>query len=450
MKVLLISPNKEHLPDPVFPLGIAYVASALTEAGHDIQAVDLCFRDDIEDALRSSIQIFSPELIGLSIRNIDDVSYPRNVSYLPFYKYVTEICRKFTDAPIVAGGAGFTIMPDKFMNALNIDYGVVGEGESAMVQLISYISNGGVLPRGIVTPQGQQAMPCRDASWGRVKPLRTIFNVKDYYDKGGMLNIQMKRGCPFNCIYCSYPSIEGKILRLRRVEDVMDEIEEIIGQTGVRHFFIVDSIFNHPREYALRFCKELLTRKLMISWNCYAYPGLMDSELIEKMLRAGCTGVEFGTDSLIDEILHSLKKGFTYNQVKEVSRLCKDIGLKFCHFVFLGAPGERPEDVKQNMERLSSLNADSSIIMAGIRIFPGTELSVMARYELGIEEIGLEPVYYISPKLIGSIEKIVEEISSEHRNWVFPGFEINFNERLQRLLRKGGIKGSLWEGLSKR
>ncbi len=450
MKVLLISPNREILPDPVFPIGLAYIAAALRGAGHDINVVDLCFIDNIERSLESAILEFKPELIGISIRNIDDVSFPRSISYLPLYRVVLDICKKYSDVPIVAGGSGFTILPEEFMKNLKIDYGIVGEGEGSLLSLIDYLQNGGELPDSVITNHKLCGVPSRDPNWKEIIPLRSVFSTKDYYEKGGMLNIQTRRGCPFNCIYCSYPMIEGKAVRLREISHVVNEISEIVEQTDMKHFFIVDSIFNHPREYALDFCKEIINRKLKISWNCYANPGFMDSELIEAMLKAGCSGVEFGTDSMIDSILDNLKKGFRYEQVKETSRLCKQAGLKFCHFCFIGAPGETVEDVKLNIERLDLLYADSIMIMVGIRIFPNTELFMRAKNELGISKIGLEPVYYISPHIAEKIEYIVREISEEHTNWVFPGYEINYHERLQKLLRKTGIKGSLWEELSKR
>jgi radical SAM superfamily enzyme YgiQ (UPF0313 family) len=450
LRVLLISPNRETLPDPVFPIGLAYVAAALKEAGHEMHVADLCFTDDIEKTLQSAILSFNPELIGISIRNIDDVSFPRSISYLPLYRIAIDICRRYSDVPIVAGGSGFTIFPEEFMKTLQIDYGIVGEGEVPLLNLINYLRTGGNLPDSVITPQTPCGIPNRDSKWKSIVPLRNVFSIEGYYEKGGMLNIQTRRGCPFRCIYCSYPLIEGRSVRFRESSHVVDEISGIVEQTGVRHFFIVDSIFNHPREYALDFCNEIINRELQINWNCYANPGLMDAELIEAMLQAGCSGVEFGTDSLIDSVLDNLKKGFRYEQVKEVSRLCKEYGLRFCHFNFIGAPGETIDDVKLNIERLYSLNADSTMIMAGIRIFPNTELSLRAKNELGIHKIGLEPVYYISPHIKAKIEYIVREISEEHKSWVFPGFGINYHERLQRLLRKTGIKGSLWEELSKR
>lgn len=449
MKVFLISPNRETLPDPVFPIGLAYIASALRNSGHEVQVADLCFVHDIEDTLKQSLLRYQPDVIGISFRNIDDVSYPRSVSYLPLYREVIAVCRRYSNSPVIAGGSGFTIMPDEFMSNLDIDYGIVGEGEAAIVRLMKYLSVGGSLPQGVVTPINGNNRPYRSAEWKTLIPGRDLFNANEYYEKGGMLNVQTRRGCPFRCIYCSYPRVEGARMRSRDPSDVVKEMEEVTGRTGARHFFMVDSVFNYPREYALRFCREVISRGLKIKWNCYANPGLMDPELVDFMLRAGCTGIEFGTDSLVDTLLGNLKKGFTYKQVKEVSRICMEAGMKYCHFIFLGSPGEGIEEATINIERLSALNADSSVLMAGIRIFPGTGLALRAHEELGMDmkRIGLEPVYYISPKILPEMENIIRQISSRHPSWILPGFGVNFNERLQSLLRKSGIKGGLWERL---
>ncbi len=450
MRVLLISPNRERLPDPVFPLGLSYVASALKEADCEVKALDLFFEDDIKKAITTTIEDFAPQLIGLSLRNIDDVSFPRSVSYIPLYREVIQHCRESSDAPIVAGGSGFTIMPAECMKALDIDYGVIGEGEGAMVLLVRHLKGETGLPDGIVAREGPLKPPSRSAQWQTIRPDRRLFNIKEYYNVGGMLNIQTKRGCPFGCIYCSYPKIEGRNVRVRSPEDVIDEMENIVKEHNIHHFFIVDSVFNYPRDYAIRFCRLMIERGLEVHWSCYATPGLMDGELIELMIKAGCEGVEFGTDSLDDPVLEALGKGFRYAQVKAVSEECKKAGLSFCHFVFIGSPGEDSESLEKTLERLCSLEADSSVIMAGIRIFPDTALAKRAEEELGIKDIGLEPVYYFSPRIIGDIDKIVDRISSEHPDWVFPGFEINFNERLQRLLRRAGKKGTLWSGISER
>jgi radical SAM superfamily enzyme YgiQ (UPF0313 family) len=459
MRVLLVSTNREMLPDPVFPLGLAYVAGALENAGHEVQAVDLCFlRDDeVDGALRSAIEDFAPDVVGLSVRNIDDVAYPKSTSYLGLYRRVVDVCRASTSAPLVAGGSGFTIMPGEFLEAFGIDYGVVGEGERAMVELLDRIAVGGARacespPPGVMTRATGPVAPVRLDRWSDGRPARRFFSAADYYAKGGMLNLQTRRGCPFGCVYCSYPRIEGSRPRLRPVVEAVDEVEQVLAATGgaVKHLFIVDSVFNHPRDYALEFCDEVIRRALDVRWTCYANPGHMDGALIERMQRAGCEGVEFGTDGLVDEVLEALGKGFTAADVEETSRLCRELGLRFCHFLFLGSPGEDRSRAEAMLDRLARLEADSTMIMAGIRLFPDTPLAERARAELGIERIGLEPVFYISPGVIDSLDALVERIVADHPSWVLPGFGRNFDERIQRILRRSGRRGVLWDFLSPR
>lgn len=454
MKVLLISTNREMLPDPVFPLGLAYVAGAVDAAGHEVETLDLCFIDDeeVEGAIVGAIRSTEPEVIGFSVRNIDDVSYPKTTSYLGIYRRVIEASRKTSRATLVIGGSGFTIMPQEFLAAFDVDYGIVGEGERTMVQLLKYLGDGatGEIPRGVMTKGGAVVRPERLSDWGSFRPARRFFSSDAYYTKGGMLNLQTRRGCPFRCSYCSYPKIEGSKPRLRPVREAIDEMEQVLSTSGVRHLFIVDSVFNHPKEYALEFCDEMIRRRLDIKWTCYANAGLMDGALIDRMQRAGCEGVEFGTDGLVDEVLEALKKGFTFAEVEETSRLCREQGLRFCHFIFLGSPGEDPDMARLAVDRLASLEADVSIIMAGIRLFPGTPLAERAREELGIDQIGLEPVFYVSPQIIGELEGIVEQVIVDHPVWILPGFRRNFNERIQEILRRSGKRGVLWDLLSHR
>lgn len=444
MKVLLISPNREHLPDPVFPLGLAYVAASIKKEGYDVKVLDLCFSKNVDEDIKTSINDFQPNIIGISIRNIDDVAYPKKYSYISEYKNVVSILRSMSEAPIVLGGSGFTIMPEQFMETLNANYGIVGEGEDTFPKLLKGISSGEIKGDGSLIMG-----PLKFKFLDEATPERGLFNIDSYYLYGGMLNVQTKRGCRFSCIYCTYPKIEGKKIRLRSPEKVVDEMEDIVSKTGIRHFFIVDSIFNYPVEHASAVCSEIIKRSLDVKWSCYCSPAGMTAELIELMLRAGCTGIEFGADSLDDEGLRLLGKGFTFKSIKKVSNLCKEMGLKFCHFIFIGAPRDTLQKVKENIGRLDELKPDAAIIMAGIRVFPGTGLAKLAKKNLGIKDIGLEPVFYISPEVLKNIDSIISDVS-KRKNWALPGFEINIYPRLQKKLRQSGIKGALWEGLSKR
>jgi radical SAM superfamily enzyme YgiQ (UPF0313 family) len=260
-----------------------------------------------------------------------------------------------------------------------------------------------------------------------------------------MLNVQTKRGCSYKCIYCTYPLVEGRRIRMRSPESVVDELEHARQTTGVEHYFFVDSVFNNPRRHAEAVCKEIIRRRLDIKWSAYCTPLGMDGPLAALMLEAGCTGVEFGLDSLDNKGLLVLGKAFRYTDIEQASDGCRRAGLKFCHFMFMGAPGDSVRLVREQFYKLDDLSPDAAVIMAGIRVFPRTELAKL----MGLKKLGLTPEFFIEPEVLEHLDELSDEVS-RRRNWAMPGLEINMHERLQRKLREIGIKGSLWEELANR
>src|SRR5262245_66377180 len=105
LRVLLISANTEKLPDPVYPIGAAYMAAVAAQHGHTVDAFDLCFLDALRPALDQKIRACEPHVVGISLRNLDSSSYPQNTSYIDDYKRLVDSVRRLTDAPIVLGGA---------------------------------------------------------------------------------------------------------------------------------------------------------------------------------------------------------------------------------------------------------------------------------------------------------------------------------------------------------
>ena len=104
MRILLISVNRERMPYPVAPLGLAYIAGALKQAGHNVRAVDLCFSTAIEHDLTQIVEDSPPDAIGISLRNLDNLTYPSSLSYLPELEETVAIVRRRTPAPLVIGG----------------------------------------------------------------------------------------------------------------------------------------------------------------------------------------------------------------------------------------------------------------------------------------------------------------------------------------------------------
>src|SRR3972149_594011 len=128
MQILLISANNEKTPYPVSPIGLAYVASALLKDGHDVKILDLCFAEDIGSSVQQIIASFKPDIIGLSIRNIDNLTYPKSVFYLPAIKSVVDAVKPM-NIPVIVGGSGFALCPEAVLRYLGLEFGIVGEGE---------------------------------------------------------------------------------------------------------------------------------------------------------------------------------------------------------------------------------------------------------------------------------------------------------------------------------
>ncbi|MCX8037967.1 MAG: cobalamin-dependent protein, partial [Candidatus Sumerlaeia bacterium] len=146
-RILLISANREILPYPVFPLGVAYVATALTGAGHSVRIFDVnCFEPDaIAPALGEAVEGFRPDLVGLSIRNIDNLTFPTSVSYLPEIRALVEGCRATApDVPILLGGAGYSLFPEEALAALDADIGLVGDAEGRIGKVVRLIADYGL------------------------------------------------------------------------------------------------------------------------------------------------------------------------------------------------------------------------------------------------------------------------------------------------------------------
>ena len=137
MRVLLISANTELTNILPLPLGLNCVAVAVRNAGHEIKLVDLMTERNGGVSLQEEIRKYKPEVIGISVRNIDDQNMDSPKFLLPPVKKVVSDCRGATDAPLVLGGAGFSIFPESTLNYLDADMGIQGEGKGHFLSFLT-------------------------------------------------------------------------------------------------------------------------------------------------------------------------------------------------------------------------------------------------------------------------------------------------------------------------
>ena len=258
MKVLLISANTLTTPYPVYPLGLDYVADAIS-ADHEIKIVDINNLGE-HGSLGKEIDDYSPDIIGLSLRNIDSADSVNRKGFISEYQQYVKTIRQYSNAPLVLGGSGFTLFPAEVMEALEAEYGIVGEGErlALLLKAIEKKEDPSCIPGIMILPE-EKAIPDPFDSSFTLNYIPDISRKEYYLKNGGMLNLQTKRGCTFQCIYCTYPRIEGGRLRLIPPEDVANNAMRL-QDSGAKYFFIVDSVFNsdysHSMEVARAFKKS--------------------------------------------------------------------------------------------------------------------------------------------------------------------------------------------------
>ena len=456
MRVLLVSANRERIPDPIFPLGLAYIAAAARHAGHEIAVADLCFGRYPLDDLRRRVNAFQPDVVGLSIRNIDNAAYPLTVEYLDRHQEVVDTLRAVTRAPVVLGGSGFAIMPEQYMRALDGDWGVAGEGEQAFVELLAALDRG-MSPAGIPGVMGRgnarSDMPVfpgpvhRPADWAAgLRPARDLFDYPRYIRRGGMGNVQTKRGCVFKCNYCTYPLLEGNRFRAREAADVVDELEALMRDYGSHDVFFVDSILNFPVGHVEALCEEILRRRLRLRWSCYATPVKLGREQASLMARAGCEGIELGSDAVEDGQLGRLGKSFDAGVVRRANAHGLEAGLRVCHTVIFGGPGETESSVRATCRELRAMRPTAVVAMTGVRLYPGTPLTrqLIAEGKIQSGDAGLLPTFYVEPAVRDFLPAYLQRHALEAGNWVLPGLSPPLLPASQRVLRAMGIAGPLW------
>jgi radical SAM superfamily enzyme YgiQ (UPF0313 family) len=404
MNVLLISANREDINMPTLPMGLACVAAAVEQAGHAVRFLDLLPVKDVPAAVEAAILSSRPGVVGVSVRNIDDQSMDRGRFLLDQAKEVVCLCRRFSAAPIVLGGAGYSIFPQSALDYLGADMGIQGEGEAAFPMLLERLEQGGDLAgvpglhlpgRGI---QGPLSF-IRDLD-GLPYPEPAMFAADDGSQGPAWLPYQTRRGCPLDCSYCSTASIEGRITRKRSPDAVAANLAGW-AESGFSRVFFVDNTFNRPAAYAIQLCRRITGAGLKINWRCIFYPGEASRELVEAMSKAGCREVSLGFESGCEAILQAMNKRFGVREIREASRLLAQFGIRRMGFLLLGGPGETRASVEESLAFADSLELDALKLTLGIRIYPNTGLARRAVEEglVAPSDPLLFPRFYLSEKL---------------------------------------------------
>lgn len=405
LKVLLIqsSTGSEYA---VYPLGLSSIAACMR--GHVVKLFDLNTAGDPAKELVRFILQFKPDLIGISLRNIDnqDRMHFQNYYRKYFQTEIRLIKETAPDVPLVTGGSGFSLFPGEIMlENPEIDYGVVLEAEESFPELLQNLhapwSVKGVLYRdgGTVKHTGYRALPEFSAL---PTPRRDVIDFR-HYRHPDSIGVQSKRGCSQKCSYCTYPFLGGSRIRSREPKKVVDEIEELSLRYGISSFFFADTVFNIPIQQATEICKEILRRRLRVKWGAYMDLKYADQAFLLLAHQAGCFRFMFSPDGYSNGALRGLNKPLTQAEIDaHIHMLFQQKQLKGTNAVYhflINSPGETLGGFLQTLGKCLWLkyilkkSKRGDVCIGWIRIEPATEV-----FNLAIKQGSLRPDKSLLPK----------------------------------------------------
>lgn len=448
-RILLISTNSYREPFPVFPLALSYLTAAIKQKFDGIELRIFDFNTGDREQFNELLRSFQPNLVGISIRNIDTVNFFDNSQFIEENLVLIQEIREIIAPVIVLGGAGFSIFPEVIFNLLQPDFAICGEGEESFPQLIQCLIDSGDVSRieGLLFRENGKAVRNKRVTFLSQPDLVFDDDLVDFYwQESGMMNIQTKRGCPCQCIYCTYPLIEGRTVRTHSPQKIVDTLKALYQQKGITYFFFADSIFNIQNEYNRELAERIIAADMDIQWGAYFAPRRLDPALMQLLKKSGLTHIEFGTESLSNSTLKSYNKNFRVNDVLESADICHQLRIHTAHFLILGGYGETENSLEETLQNSKRIEKTVFFPFFGMRIYPNTKIYQYAVAEGKIKagDPLLSPVYYLADNIrYGELKKRARAVG---KRWIFQ--DDNLSKPIE-MMRKKGIKGPLWEMLSK-
>jgi len=406
---------------PTLPLGLACVATATRKAGHDVAMADLMVEKDTRSVLKGAIEGFRPEIIGISVRNIDDQNMENPRFLLDPVKEIVSGCRSLSEATIVLGGAGYSIFPESALSFLGADMGIQGEGEVVFPDLIERLEQGAGLsglPGLYLSGHGLQCKRMFVKNLDTLPlPETDLLSLPSQKEELWM-PVQTGRGCPLSCSYCSTGTIEGRVLRRHSPEAIVQWIARW-REAGVHQFYFVDNTFNLPPSHAKEICRKLIDHGLKTRWWSILYPKHVDKELVGLMARAGCEQVSMGFESGSERILKNMNKRFTLKEVRQISEMLSEHGIRRMGFLLLGSPGETRRSVEESLVFADSLKLDTLKITTGVRIYPHTSLAKKAIDDgvISSHDDLLLPRFYLAKGLENWLPETLKNWATTRPHW---------------------------------
>lgn len=459
MKVLVVSLNRSRRPAAVVPYGACVAAQAALGAGHETRLLDLMFEKDPCGALERVCRAFRPDVAGFSLRNIDNNDMKAPMSYPAEAASLIAAARRACGAKVVLGGAAAAVMPEALLRRTGADWCLLGDAASAFPRFLAALASGGYplsVPGACSIVNGEFTASPPDLSASAGAGLFPDFgrwvDLRAYARQMAAVPLKTKLGCPFGCVYCTYPAGEGAAYRLCPPETVLPAVRDLVA-AGVRDIEFVDNVFNSPYAHAMELCGLLAGNRTGARFHTMELnPAFTDAPLLAAMERAGFAGIGVTAESADDGVLAALGKNYDAAQLGRAASAVREQEIPCMWMFLLGGPGETKETVERTLEfaRRRVKPSDTVFFNAGVRLYPGTLLEAAARREgrLTLPRAGmLEPVFYLSRGVEKDwLFRTLAAATRENMNFIASdSFARPFLSGLYGLAHFAGVEQPLWK-----
>lgn len=405
----LVFSRSSHSSPVSLPIGLAYLAAVLRESGRRVSVVD---------GLGEAVQHFAPAWSdsvlyrGLPIEEIvarvDPSADAIGVSAMFSQEWphvedlILALRRAFPGKPIVVGGEHATAVPDYILESCPaVDFVARGEGESVILQFAEHLE--GARPLEAVAGlswRGPGGRPVHNPLPGRLRepdalprPAWDLFPLRSYFEageghgveRGRTVTMLATRGCPYQCSFCSSPSMWTTRYAMRDPARVVEEMAHWKSVYGAENIDFADLTAVVKKDWILAFCREILARGLKLSWQLPSgtRSEALDEEVLDAMVAAGCLSLTYAPESGSERTLTAIRKKVKLSRMFQSIRAAKARGIFVkCNFI-IGFPGETRADVWRTLLaalRLTLMGVDD-ISLYPFSPYPGSELFARLRAE---------------------------------------------------------------------
>ena len=402
------------------PLGLAYIAGSLRQAGHKVQFIDAVGEDlECKHPYKDDCFIFglTPEqtVARISI-DTDIIGIAFGFSFeWPYCRDLTKLIRKkFPDCLLVGGGEHATAEPEQTLQESAVDIVILGEGEETVVELISSWSTPEFKPRTVpgIAFLGENSSVEFTKPRGRIRDINKIPRpawdltpIENYLDRGLGFGVNRgrsmpvfgSRGCPFQCTFCSNPDMWTTRWVPRDPDDLLDELEFYQREYGAENFDFYDLTAIVKKSWIIEFCSKIEERGMKFFWQLPSgtRSEAIDEEVASWLYRTGCRNLSYSPESGSATVLERIKKKIkTSSVVKSINGAYKQ-GLNVKTNIIFGFPGETLKEVLETYRFIGqmALAGAYDISIWAFSPYPGSELFRQIKEKEGIE---LDDAYYNS------------------------------------------------------